>query len=90
MTTFHIGELHAKEESREALLESLEMLKGMPGFISNTVYVSDENPNMFTTVEEWESKQDHDNFMAGLSPEMLEQWLGMLEQPPVSNFYTKA
>lgn len=89
MSSFHIGKLQVKEDRKEELLASFGMLKEMPGFLNNTVYVSDTDSKSLTTVEEWESKQHHDDFMAGLSEEALAAWMSMLEQPPVSQFFTK-
>lgn len=89
MSSFHIGQLHVKSDSRDQLLKSLEMLQEMPGFLNNTVYVSDENPNMLTTVEEWESAQHHADFLAALPEGALDEWVSMLEKPPVSSFFTK-
>ena len=36
MSSFHVGELKVKSEQRQALLDSLEMLKEQKGFIANT------------------------------------------------------
>lgn len=89
MSSFHIGQVHVKSDSREKFLASLEMLKKMPGFVNNTVYVSDEDANVLTTVEEWRSAEDHANFLASLPEGALQEWISMLEKPPVSAFFTK-
>lgn len=89
MSSFHIGELQVKPEFRENLLASFDMLKDQSGFIAMTVYVSDEDTNKLTTVEEWESAQDHNNFMSSMSEDAIAGWMSMLAAPPVSNFYTK-
>ena len=89
MSLFHIGELHVKPDQKEALLASLEILKLQAGFISNTVYESNEDKNSFTTVEEWETEQDHKNFMSSLPEDALKQWMDILTQPPKSSYFTK-
>lgn len=89
MSSFHIGELHTKSEEKENLLASFGMLHEQAGFITHSIYVSDEDENHLTTVEEWESAADHANFLASISEEDMEGWLGMLTQPPKGSFFKK-
>ena len=89
MSSFHIGTLQVKPESRDKLLASFEGLKAQSGFISQTIFVSDEDENKFTTIEEWESAGDHAKFLASMPEGALEGWMSMLETPPTSEFFTK-
>ena len=89
MSSFNIGELHAKPERKAELLESFKMLQTQPGFIAHTIYQSDEDENMLITVEEWESAEGHANFLKSLPEGSFEEWTSMLSQPPKSTLCSK-
>ncbi len=89
MSTFHIGELKAKPEHRDELLKSLEVLKEQPGFIDCVIYQSDTDENHFTTIEEWESTEDHQRFLDAMSKDAFEEWVDMLTEQPKSGFFKK-
>lgn len=89
MSVFHIGTLHAKPESIDALIESLAMVGKQKGCISHKVFRDIENPNKVMSYEEWESKEDHDNFVGSFSKEEMGAWIGMLSREPEGAFYTE-
>jgi quinol monooxygenase YgiN len=89
MSVFHIGTLYAKSESIDALIESLAMVSKQKGCISHKVFRDIENPNKIMSYEEWESKEDHDNFVGSFSKEEMGAWIGMLSREPEGAFYTE-
>ena len=89
MSVFHIGTLYAKAESTDALIESLAMVSKQKGCISHKIFRDIENPNKVMSYEEWESKEDHDNFVSAFSEEEMGEWLGMLSREPEGSFYTQ-
>jgi quinol monooxygenase YgiN len=89
MSVFHIGTLYAKPESIDALIESLAMVSKQKGCISHKVFRDIENPNKIMSYEEWESKEDHDNFVGSFSKEEMGAWIGMLSREPEGAFYTE-
>lgn len=89
MSSFHIGELHVRPEEKENLIASFGMLHEQAGFVGHQIYVSDDDVNHLTTVEEWISAEDHAAFMSSMPAEAFEQWVAMLTQPPKGNFFKK-
>jgi quinol monooxygenase YgiN len=89
MSVFHIGTLYSKPESIDALIESLAMVSKQKGCISHKVFRDIENPNKIMSYEEWESKEDHDNFVGSFSKEEMGAWIGMLSREPEGAFYTE-
>lgn len=59
------------------------------GCISHKIFRDIENPNKVMSYEEWESKEDHDNFVGAFSEEEMGAWLGMLSREPEGSFYTE-
>ncbi len=90
MSVFFIGTLHAKPEHVENLIASLGGLKDAKGYVSNKVYRDIEDKNKIISVEEWEAKTDHENFVSGFSPEEMEKWMGMLSEKPQGSFFEQA
>jgi len=88
-TIFHIGILHAKPEHVDNLIKSFEGLKQASGYISHECYRDIDDKNKLTLVEEWESKDDHENFVNSFSKEEMEQWLNMLSQEAEDSYYEK-
>ena len=88
-TIFHIGTLHAKPEHTDDLVKSFEGLNQAPGHIAHECYRDLEDENKLTLVEEWESKEDHENFINAFSKEEMEQWLNMLSQKGEDSYYKK-
>jgi heme-degrading monooxygenase HmoA len=88
-TILHIGTLHAKPEYTDDLIKSFEGLKQAAGYITHECYRDIEDKNKLTLVEEWESKDDHDNFVKSFSKEEMEQWLNMLSQEGEDSYYEK-
>ena len=88
-TILHIGTLHAKPEHRESLIASFEGLKQAAGYISHECYKDIDDKNKLTLVEEWESKDDHENFVKSFSKGEMEQWLNMLSQEGEDSYYEK-
>jgi len=89
MSSFHIGELHVKPEEKGNLLASFGMLHEQPGFVGHSIYESDDDENHLTTVEEWESADDHAKFLASMPKDAFEKWITMLTQPPEGSFFKK-
>jgi quinol monooxygenase YgiN len=89
MSVFHIGTLYAKSESIDALIESLAMVSKQKGCISHKVFRDIENSNKVMSYEEWENKEDHDNFVGAFSEKEFGEWLGMLSREPEGSFYTE-
>jgi quinol monooxygenase YgiN len=89
MSVFHIGTLYAKPESIDALIKSLAMVSKQKGCISHKIFRDIENPNKVMSYEEWESKEDHDNFVGSFSKEEMGAWIGMLSREPEGAFYTE-
>ncbi len=88
-TIVHIGTLHAKPEHTDNLIASFEGLKQAAGYITHECYRDIEDKNKLTLVEEWENKDDHENFVNSFSKEEMEQWLNMLSQEGVDSYYEK-
>ena len=88
-TIIHIGTLHAKPEHTEDLIKSFDSLKHAAGYISHECYRDIEDSNKLTLVEEWQTKDDHVNFVNSFSDEEMEQWLGMLSQMGEDSYYEK-
>jgi len=88
-TTVHIGTLHAKPEHIDSLIKSLEGLKQAAGYITHECYRDIEDKNKLTLVEEWENKNDHENFVNSFSKKEMEQWLNMLSQEGADSYYEK-
>ncbi len=88
-TILHIGTLHARPEYTDNLIKSFEGLKQATGYISHTCYRDIENKNKLTLVEEWEGKDDHENFVNTFTKEQMEEWLNMLSQEAESSYYEK-
>lgn len=87
MSVFHIGTLHAKPEATEALIESLSVLSTTKGCLSHKVFRGIEDSNRLISYEEWEKKEDHDDFLASFSQKEMEVWIGMLSKEPEDSFY---
>ena len=87
MTIFHIGTLYAKLEHTANLIKSFEGLNQASGHITHTCYRDLEDKNKLTLVEEWESKEDHENFINAFSGQEMEQWLNMLSQKGEDSYY---
>ena len=83
----HIGTLYAKPEYTEALIQSFEGLKQALGYISYKCYRDIEDRNKLTLVEEWDSKEDHENFVNSFSKEDMEQWLNMISKTGEDSYY---
>ena len=88
-TIVHIGTLYAKTEYTDNLIESFEGLKQASGYITHECYRDIEDKNKLTLVEEWENKDDHENFVNLFSKEEMEQWLNMLSQEGEDSYYEK-
>ena len=88
-TILHIGTLHAKPEHIDNLITSFEGLKQASGYISHECYRDIDDRNKVTLVEEWKSKDDHQNFVSSFSDEEMEQWLSMLSQEGEDSYYEK-
>ncbi len=88
-TIVHIGTLHAKPEHTDNLIASFEGLKQAAGYITHECYRDIEDKNKLTLVEEWENKDDHENFVNSFSKEEMEQWLNMLSQEGIDSYYEK-
>jgi len=88
-TILHIGTLHAKPEHIDHLILSFEGLKHAEGYISHVCYRDIEDQNKLTLVEEWESKDDHENFVNSFSQQEMDQWLNMLSQQGDDSYYQK-
>ena len=88
-TIFHIGSLHAKPEHTDDLVKSFEGLNQAPGHIAHECYRDLEDKNKVTLVEEWESKEDHENLINAFSKEEMEQGLNMLSQKGEDSYYKK-
>ncbi len=71
------------------LIKSFEGLKQAAGYISHECYRDIEDKNKLTLVEEWESKDDHENFVNSFTIEEMEQWLNMLSQKGEDSYYKK-
>jgi len=89
VTILHIGTLYAKSEHIDNLIESFEGLKQAGGYISHVCYRDIEDQNKLTLVEEWESKDDHENFVNSFSQQEMDQWLNMLSQQGDDSYYQK-
>ncbi len=87
MTTFHIGILYAKPEHTANLIKSFEGLNQASGHIAHTCYRDLEDKNKLTLVEEWESIDDHENFINTFSEQEMEKWLNMLSQKGEDSYY---
>ncbi len=87
MAIFHIGTLYAKSEHTTNLIKSFEGLNQARGHISHKCYRDLEDKNKLTLVEEWESKEDHENFVKAFSEQEMEQWLNMLSQKGEDSYY---
>ncbi|WP_339673280.1 antibiotic biosynthesis monooxygenase family protein [Dasania marina] len=85
----YIGTLHAKPEFIDSLIQSFEGLKQAAGYISHECYRDLENRNKLTLVEQWENKEDHENFVNSFPTEVMEQWLGMLSQEGEDSYFEK-
>lgn len=88
-TIVHIGTLHSKPEHTDNLIASFEGLKHATGYITHECYRDIEDKNKLTLVEEWENKDDHENFVNSFSKEEMEQWLNMLSQEGIDSYYEK-
>jgi|SaaInlStandDraft_2_1057019.scaffolds.fasta_scaffold595762_1 quinol monooxygenase YgiN len=88
-TTVHIGTLHAKPEQVENLIKSFEGLKQASGYISHECYRDIHDKNKLTLVEQWESKDDHENFVKSFPEEVMEQWLNMLSKEGEDSYYER-
>lgn len=88
-TIIHIGTLHAKPEYTEDLIKSFEGLNHAPGHIAHECYREIEDKNKLTLVEEWENKEDHEQFINSFSKEEMEQWLNMISQQGEDSYYKK-
>ena len=88
-TIIHIGTLHAKPECTDNLIESFEGLKQASGYITHECYRDIEDKNKLTLIEEWENKDDHENFVNSFSKDEMEQWLYMLSQEGEDSYYEK-
>lgn len=88
-TIIHIGTLHAKPEHTDNLIASFEGLKQAAGYITHECYRDIEDNNKLTLVEEWENKDDHENFVNSFSKEEMDQWLNMLSQEGIDSYYEK-
>jgi quinol monooxygenase YgiN len=88
-TVYHIGTLHAKPEYTDELIKTFEALNHAPGIISFDCFRDIENKNKLTLVEEWENKEDHENFVKSFSNEEMEQWLNMLSKESEDTYCTK-
>ena len=88
-TILHIGTLHAKPGHVDNLIKSFESLKQASGYISHECYRDIDDKNKLTLVEEWESKDDHVNFVNSFSKEVMEQWLNMLSQENEDSYYER-
>ena len=88
-TIVHIGTLHAKPEYTVNLMASFEGLKQASGHITHECYRDIEDKNKLTLVEEWENKDDHENFVNLFSKDEMEQWLNMLSQEGENSYYEK-
>jgi len=71
-TIFHIGTLHAKPEQVDNLIKSFEGIEKAPGHITHTCYRDTEDKNKVTLIEEWETKEDHQNFFNSFSKEEMD------------------
>ncbi len=87
MAIFHIGTLYAKPEYTTDLIKSFEGLNQASGHISHKCYRDLDDKNKLTLVEEWESKEDHENFVKAFSEQEMEQWLNMLSQKGEDSYY---
>ncbi|MEE9340020.1 MAG: hypothetical protein V3U87_18270 [Methylococcaceae bacterium] len=58
-----------------------------PGRIAHKGYRGLEDKNKVTLVEEWENKEDHENFINAFSEEEMDQWLNMLSQKGEDSYY---
>ena len=89
MPVFHIGTLHAKPEALGALIESLSMVSKQKGCISHKIFIDTENPNMIISYEEWERREDHENFISSFSEEEMNAWIDMLTKAPEGSFFNE-
>ncbi|QFR38816.1 hypothetical protein A9Q91_01105 [Candidatus Gracilibacteria bacterium 28_42_T64] len=77
-----IWKVAIKNGEREKFMNSYDVFKQAPGFISCQFYPVTGDENTLFAIETWESEEAHKNFMGSVSQETMGTLFSMLDGRP--------
>ena len=91
MSIKRITEFEAAENKSKDLYDLLvsvkEFILNSNGIISCEVLTEEETLNKFIVIEEWKSKEDHQNSLKNYPPEKMQAAMSLIAAPPKGKYF---
>jgi heme-degrading monooxygenase HmoA len=90
MSVVTIYHFTAKPGLRDQVISAMEIVKGAAGLEAMQLFIDQSHPDKLVSVEAWRTLDDHDQFIAGFTPEQQAGFESMFLEAPKVVAYSQA